>query len=137
MLEVFRDDYNKWVVYDFDGNAYFEKDKTPLSLIEWYQLVPNDIYEIKYLADDVKVDVSNVSSNDDFDYVFLTESVLMNEEQQREWYKRVIRVVMIQEEEDGNFFFFDERDPERVQSYSKNYKYLNQEEFMKKFYNSS
>jgi len=147
MLEVFRDDYNKWVVYDFDGNAYFEKDKTPLSLIEWYQLVPNDDYEIKYLADDVKVDVSNVSSADDYDYVFLIESLLMNEEQQRELYKRVIQVVMIYENQklnpdfpyggDSDYLFFDERNPDLVESYSHNYKYMDREQFMERFYPSN
>ena len=136
MLEVFRDDYNKWVVYDLDGNAYFEKDKTPLSLMEWYQLIPNDDYEIIFLADDVKVDVSNVSSKDDYDYVFLSESVLMNEEQQRKWYKRVIQIPMIQDD-DSKYSFFDERDPKRVESYSHNYKYMNKEDFMKRFYPSN
>jgi len=136
MLEVFRDDYNKWVVYDLDGNAYFEKDKTPLSLIEWYQLIPNDDYEIIFLADDIKVDVSNVSPKDDFDYVFLSESVIMNEEQQRKWYKRVIQIPMIQDD-DSKYSFFDERDPTRVESYSHNYKYMNKEDFMKRFYPSN
>ena len=136
MLEVFRDEYNKWVVYDFDGNAYFEKDKMPLSLIEWYQLIPNDNYEIKYLADDVKVDVSNVSSKDDYDYVFLSEMVIMNEEQQRKWYKRVIQVPLI-EDEDSKYLFFDKRNRERIESYSHSYEYMDREQFMKQFYPSN
>ena len=133
MVEIFRDDYNKWAVYDLDGNASFSKDGIPLSLIEWYQLVPNDDYDIQFLANDIKVDVTNVSSIDDYDYVFLSESILTNEKQQRIWYKRVIQIPMIQDN-NLDYLFFDERDPTRVEGYSKNYKFIDEKDFMNKFY---
>jgi len=40
---------------------------------------------------------------------------------------------MIQDD-DLNYWFFDERDPNRVEYYSKNYKFINEKDFMSRFY---
>ncbi len=43
MIEVFRDDLKKWVLYDIDNNCYFIKNKTPLSFVEfWIALLRNN-----------------------------------------------------------------------------------------------
>jgi len=135
MIEVFRNDFNKWVIYDLDNNAYFTKNNIPLSYIEFVQYVQSDEYEIKYLSKDSKLDISNFKNEQGSDFSFISESIYANEETLRKWYKRVIQVMLIQQ--DDTSFFFDDRDPERVQGYTKNIKYLGQEEFMKKFYSVS
>lgn len=133
MIEVFHPYYQKWVLYDLDNNIYFEKNDIPLSAVEFANLVPTNDYSIKYLANDSKLDISNFKDKQDFNYGFFSESIIANEETLRQWYQRVIQVVLIQEE--NNLFFFDERDIDRIQSYSAKYEHINQEEFMNKFYN--
>ena len=35
MIEIYRHDFNKWVLYDLDNNAYFSANQIPLSLLEF------------------------------------------------------------------------------------------------------
>jgi len=132
MIEVFHPYYQKWILYDMDNNIYFENNGIPLSTVEFANVVPTNDYSIKYLANDSKLDISNFKDKEDYSWGFISESINANEETLRKWYQRAVQVVLIQE---GNkFFFFDERDIDRIQSYSAKFKHLNQEEFMNKFY---
>ena len=133
MIEVFRPDFNKWVAYDLDYNSYFVKNNIPLSFIEFSELVQEDDYEIKYLAKNVGVDISNFRDiKNNFDYAFIMEARLVDENARRKWYKRVIQVPLIS---DGKYnYFFNNKNIKHVESYSIYYKYLEEENFRKKFY---
>lgn len=132
MIEVFRNDYGKWVVYDLDNNAYFLKDNKPLSLIEFVESVKNDDYDIKFLASDTTLDISNFKSSSEFDFAFFSEGITANENTLRNWYQHVIQVPLIKHE--GNFYYFDSENLERISKYSKKYTYIEKSDFMELFY---
>ena len=50
MIEVYREDLKKWVLYDLDGNACFLHKRAPLSLVEMIERAASGDYEIKLLA---------------------------------------------------------------------------------------
>ncbi len=130
MIEVWDDILGKWVVYDLDNNVFFTSDGNPLNLYELLPLVATDDYEIEYLSNDARLDVSNFISGN-FDYSLYSESVLADEQSMRDWYKRVIQVMFVKE---GGYYFTNELvHKDRVQSYSDRYKFLDREEF-DKFY---
>jgi hypothetical protein len=133
LIEVKPRDYGKWVVYDLDNNAYFTHDGIPLSLIELVKYTDTDDFNVKYLASDIKIDISNfIDHSSGYDYAFLSEFKLANEELLRDWYKRVLQVPLIQ---DGDYYyFFDEANRARITNYSRKYRYINKLEFMRKFY---
>jgi hypothetical protein len=132
LIEVYRDSYKKWVVYDLDNNAYFVRDNIPLSFIEFSDHVAAGDYDIKRLASDSRFDVSNFTDSEkQYDYAFLMEGILANEKSLRSWYKRVVRVPMI--EDKGNYIFFDDVNRSRIETYSPRFKYMDKEQFMAQF----
>lgn len=133
MIEVYRKDYNKWVVYDLDNNSYFSSKGTPLSLIEFAEHAANENYEINYIASNSNVDFANFIDNEtNYDYAFLLEARFANDYSRKQWYKRVMQVPMVV---DGKYnYFFNDTNISRVQSYSNYYKHLNKKQFLEKFY---
>lgn len=133
MIEVFKPELEKWVVYDIDNDAYFTSNQIPLSLIEFVDKIPNDNFTIEYIARRNDIDVKNfLDKKNNYDYGFLIESRFLDEDTRRKWYKRVFQVPMIV---DGNFsYFFDEDNSEKILSYSSYYKYLDKNKFLDKFY---
>lgn len=136
MIEVYRNDFKKWVVYDLDNNCFFTKNKVPLSLIEFSDCVKTEDYEINYLANNSNLDTFNfIDKRHKFDFAFLLEARFVNEDSHRQWYKRVMQVPMIA---DGKYsYFFNSNDILRVQNYSSYYKYMNKKEFLEKFYHQN
>ena len=134
MIEIYRDDFNKWVLYDLDNNAYFSVNQIPLSLLEFYESINKENYNIHFLADDTKNDVSNFKGNDGYDYAFFAESINSNENTLRDWYNRVVQVVIISDTE-NNYYFYDQKHREQIENYSNQYKFLEYEEFIQKIYN--
>ena len=134
MIEVYRHDFNKWVLYDLDNNAYFSANQIPLSLLEFHESIDKGNYNIHFLADDTKNDISNFKGNDGYDYAFLAESINSNENTLRDWYHRVVQVVIISDSE-NNYYFYDQKHREQIENYSNQYKFLEYEEFIQKFYN--
>ena len=133
MIEIFREDLKKWILYDLDNNCFFEKNKKQLSFIEFFSCVKDDNYEIKYLAPQSNIAISNfIDSKSNFDFNFILETKLLTEKLRRKWYKRVIQVLLIT---DGDYnYFFDETNRNHVEKYSSYYKFLKQDDFMEKFY---
>ena len=127
MLEVYRQDRQKWVLYDLDGNCFFTRRGTPLSLVEFaYAVMADQEYEIVPLADDATFDVSNFrADNGAWDCAFLVERYTADI---RSWYRRAVQVPMIE----GRFF--DRANRQRIESYSKSYKYMDKREFQQTFY---
>ena len=133
LVEIFRYDLNKWVVYDLDNGCFFTCNKKPLSLIEFVESVPLNNYEIHRLTNRANMDISNFRDRkSNFDFAFIVESRLSNEEKLREWYRHVIQIPLIL---DGKFsYFFNTEHVKKIQSYSSYHKFLEKDEFMKKFY---
>jgi hypothetical protein len=133
MIEVYREDLKKWVLYDLDANVCFLHNKTPLSLVEMIEYAASGDYEFKLLALDTKLDVSNFKSpKNGYDWGFSAE-LTRTDEGARGWYKRVLQVPLI-----GNSFFLTlptDTDRARVEHYAgAMYTYLTKEEFLKRFY---
>jgi len=133
MVEIYRNEYNGWILYDLDNNAYFEKNNKPLSLIEFTEAVKkNESYKIVKIANDIALDISNFETKQGYNYALLFDHVYGNEESLREWYKRVIQVPMIKENEKS--YFFDNKNKEKILEYSNSYSYISEQDFFKKFY---
>ena len=133
MIEVFRPELKKWVVYDIDNDAYFINKQIPLSLIELVEKIKDGDFIIEYIARKNDIDVKNfLDKKNNYDYGFLIESRFSDEQTRREWYKHILQVPMIVD--DDFSYFFDKDNAEKILSYSSYYKYLDQNEFMKRFY---
>lgn len=137
MIEVYRNDIKKWVLYDLDGNAYFSQNGIPLSLIEFVDAVKNNNYEIHILASDTTLDVSNFLAENTYDYAFYAESVYANENTQKNWYKRVIQIPMIGENEFSYFTTSSDEERKRMGIYASHHRFLTSDEFYSKFYSNS
>ena len=133
LIEIFRKNLNKWIVYDLDNSCYFMNNKSPLSLLEFVDKVKSDEYEIKKLSNKISTDISNFKDEKNkYDYAFTIEGRLANEKQLKKWYKHVIQVPLIL---DKRFSYFcDIKNKDRIQKYSKYNKYMNKNDFLKKFY---
>ena len=133
LIEVWRDKWNKWVLYDLDNNSYFlpHQGTVPLSLVEFSQVVAISNYKIVSLSSDIRLDVSDFSSSNGFSYSFILEEINTNI---REWYRRVMQVPLIFDERSGKYLFMDQHNKDRVQSYLPIYKYIDKTEFMGRFY---
>jgi hypothetical protein len=133
MIEVYREDLKKWVLYDLDANVCFLYKKTPLSLVEMIERAASGDYEIKLLASDTRLDVSSFKSpKNGYDWSFSAEFT-RTDEGARQWYKRVLQVPVI----DSCFYLSTPNDADRarVAHYAgANYTYLTKEEFLKRFY---
>ncbi len=127
MLEMSRKDAGKWVLYDVTANAFFTREGTPLSLVEFaYAVMAGLEYEMVPIAADTTLDVSGFRSPDGTaDYTFHAERLFGDA---RQWYRRIMEVPMIEG------FHFDEANRERIRGYSKSYKYIDKDEFRKRFY---
>lgn len=133
LVEVYRNDFDKWVVYDLDNNSYFTYHNTPLSLIEFAERVITNDYTIEYLFPNSDIDKFNYYDNKTkYNYAFVMEARFANEDTRRKWYKRVIQVPLIGD--DKYNYFFNDTNISRAQSYSSYYKFMNKEEFLEKFY---
>lgn len=132
MMEVYREDFCKWVLYDVDGNCFFTWRETPLSLVEFAYAVMRDYpYEAKSLANDIRLDVSNFKGDGgEPDYAFFSERYIAAS---RQWYRRIVQVPMLHEPTVGRCFF-DAANRERIESYSKSFKYMEKSEFRRTFY---
>ena len=134
MIEVYRDDLEKWVVYDLDNNAFFTYNGISLSLVEFANHIQNDDYDIVYLSSDTKIDVSNFKSSDNnYDYAFVAESISSNEDTLRNWYNRVIQVPLIRDA-DLEFYFFDSQNQIKIENYAPNYHFIEETKFLNDFY---
>ena len=95
--------------------------------------VREDDYDIEFIARKNDIDISNfVDRENSYDYGFLIEARFLNEQTRRKWYKRVFQVPMIVDE--GKSCFFDKNNMTKILSYSSFYRYLEENEFLEKFY---
>jgi len=133
LIEVWRTDYNKWVLYDLDNNSYFipTTGSVPLSLIEFSIAVMEGDYRIINLSLDTKLDVSNFTNSNEYNYNFFSEANNINI---RDWYRRVMQVPLIYNAEEQKYLFMSAKYKDKIEMYSKQNKYVTKEVFIKKFY---
>ena len=127
MLEMYWEDPGKWVLYDVTANSYYTFQGKPLSLVEFaYAVMADREYEVVSIAADTTLDVSGFRSRDGkADYTFHAERLFADS---RGWYRRILEVPMI------GGYFFDEKNREKIEGYSKSFKYMDKDTFRKKFY---
>ena len=133
LLEVWRDDLAKWVLYDLDNHCYFSlsDSDTPLDFITFCRVATHrQDYRIHRLAKGAGFDVSNFAI-DGASYCFMLEYVQNN---LREWYAKILQVPLIRDLETKTALFMDDTDIKRVESYSPRYRYLPAEQFISRFY---
>lgn len=139
LIEIYREEYGKWELYDLNQNAYFTThDGSILSLIDFVRCVPSGEYKINYIASDAELDISGFrNKNSRYDFSFFCEAMI---NRPREQYKRVIQVPMIKDGEHYYFCLVGNGDvfhnQRRVESYSGSYKYLDYLDFIERFYSS-
>jgi hypothetical protein len=131
LIEVWNPNYSKWVLYDLDNNAYFWKNRKPLSLIEFANLIDSGDYEIKFLAVDSTVDISAFTI-DGFNYEFFSEALYANQDTLRQWYRRVMQIPL-QYTSDG-YYFYDVENKDRLEALG--FIYIDEASFMEMFYGS-
>jgi hypothetical protein len=134
LIEVFRPELKKWVVYDIDNDAFFTHNNVPLSLIEFVENIPKDAFSIEYIARRNDIDVKNfLDDKSNYDYGFLIESRFLDDDTRRKWYRHIFQVPMII---DGKFsYYFDKDNSSKIQEYSSYYKYVDKNRFLERFYN--
>ena len=133
LIEVFKEELKKWVVYDIDNDVYFTKDGNPLSLIEFTKQVRDDKYDINFIAKKNDIDTSNFfDKENNYDYSFLIEARFLDQDTRRKWYKRVFQVPMIVD--DKYSYFFDKENKTKIMTYSSFYRFLDENEFLSRFY---
>jgi hypothetical protein len=127
MLELFWKDPGKWVLYDVTANAYFTFEGKPLSLVEFaYAVMAEKDYDVVPIAADTTLDVSGFRSPDGTaDYTFHAERIFGDA---RQWHRHILEVPMI------GGYFFDEANREKIEGYAAGFKYLDKDEFRRKFY---
>ncbi len=86
LLEVYREDLNKWVLYDLDSDTCFQKNNQLLSLAEFIQCLDQKDYEICYLSSDIRAAVS------DSQFSFVYEARIAN---LKSWYQRIMQFTFI------------------------------------------
>lgn len=87
MLEVYRNDLKRWVLYDLDNNLMFtdEKDDQALSLMELVESLPGGQFSMRYIAADTSLDIDHYTFYGDFDGSLYYESVIGNPQQIKRW----------------------------------------------------
>ena len=136
MIEIYRNDLDKWVLYDLDNNAYFSANNKPLSLLEFQESVANNNYNMHFISSDTRNDISDFKENKGYDYAFFAEGINSNEDTLRNWYDRVIQIILISDS-DNNLYFYNEEYREQTEIYSNQYKFLEYKEFAHRFYDQN
>tara|TARA_B100000686_G_scaffold205008_1_gene211826 strand:- start:556 stop:1599 length:1044 start_codon:yes stop_codon:yes gene_type:complete len=141
LIEVWREKWNKWVVYDFTNNSYFKPKNggAPFSLIEFSKIVPNDNYEIISLSFDTPFEMTKFNSG----YRFYSQTVgdLWYWEETRAnlraWYRRIMQVPLIFDPSRNTFLFNDKINKNKIEQLERQSLYVNEKKFMSLFYEIS
>jgi hypothetical protein len=133
LIEVWRDKWHKWVLYDLDCANYFvdRQSQIPMSLIEFAQAVADkDNYKTVRISLAEPLDVGNFKSPGGYDYAFYMEAVFTH---LQKWYERVMQAPLIYDDRDKIFYYYVPALTARLKPNS-GCKFLPHSEFMAKFY---
>jgi len=137
LLEVWRSDLNKWVLYDLDNNFVFtDNNGVLLSLWEVLAVVNSDNYNMKPISVDTPLDISNFKTTT-YDYGLYTETVISNK---YNWLKRVFAFPTIVD--NGVYYGVDSSrtrdltaaDITYLTGLGINYQVLSETDFLNRFY---
>lgn len=131
LIEVYRADLGKWVLYDLDHDVYFTCDGLCLSFLEFMDHLP-DNYQIQYISSDIRVSIANSHVNY-YDLTFINEGRIAN---LKHWYKRIMQLAFI-EHNDENFSHHEVKD-EILKTYPRGafpkINFIPRMEFVNRFY---
>lgn len=134
LIEVYRPEYNKWIVYDLDNDRKFSKNRQPLSFLELVENVNTGDYEVEKISNSIRGDASGfIDQSSGYNYSLLWETMTASDDRIRRWYKRVLQALLIVDP-NYNVYFFDEKNRSKIEEYSSAHKYLPKEKFLEKFY---
>lgn len=143
MIEVLHHKSSKYVLYDLDNNAYFTSPdgQRRLSLLDWVEATSISAhpagggpahamaYAMHPLAGDTRLDVAGFRSEEGFDWTFLGERTHAD---LHKWYRRVAQVPLIKK--GAHHYFFNEADKDRIVSYNPRFRYIDKDQFLRRFY---
>jgi hypothetical protein len=134
LIEVWREKWGKWVLYDINLHSYFtyKQGSTPLSLFEFHKAVAKDDFLILPLSLNTSFEFSHnptTESKNNFD--FFTEESHVNI---RDWYRWVMQVPLIFNTSMNKMVFTGENSKERIESLSDHYQHVDAEKFINMFY---
>jgi hypothetical protein len=147
IIEVWKDELNKWVVYDLDTNLSFNDKATdmPLSFIELSEAIKNNNYKIVRLSADPVVDISGYDRNG-----ALWNELLISDGTVYGYYSNWMSEALIiyGENFDELYFTIDEKDKDAFLKeypsvgfndlkFNPTLKYLSKDEFKNKFYSKN
>ena len=125
------DGEKEWACYDVDNNCRFELNGQRLNLNELVDCIKNkNDYSIIELAQDPRGIAMPSAAIFSFSFICEEVSGISN---LRKWYGRVMQVCLILDE-DGYYYFADEEGRNRVESYYSQYRYMEKENFVDKYY---
>jgi hypothetical protein len=136
LIEVWREKWNKWVVYDINRHSYFKlkKGNVPLSLLEFSKSLKLDDFKIMPLSLGTSFEFSKHNGSDNkYNYDFRTEVINANP---RIWYKRVMQVPLIFSEARSKMLFMNKKAKNRLEQFSDINQFVDEKEFLDIFYPS-
>jgi hypothetical protein len=139
LIEVYRSNHKKWILYDLDNNCFFMRNGEPLSFVEVSGIIDNNQdYEIVPLSNDTKLAVNSFNDKKGYEYDFFSEAIMTTDSSLKYWYSRVLQIPMIKEKEHFIFHDYDLSVTERMLAYSTEYKFISTcEQFLEKFYSDN
>lgn len=127
MLEVYKENIDKWAVYDIDNGITFYSESKSMNIVELCEAVCQEKpYQIQRLTSAAKYANSS-------EYYLLVEKDLSGEKNMRRWFKRVLQVPLIRNE-NGDYYFFDKENRNRVEGYTGGYLYIEKNQFINYYY---
>lgn len=140
LIEVWREKWGKWVVYDLTNDSYFKPKNggSPFSLIEFFQMVASDNYEIIPLSLDTPFEMTafrldKPSYSEVYGDIFYWEEMHVNI---RNWYRRIMQVPFIFDTSRNMFLFMDKINTDRIEQRDRQTQYLSEKKWIDKFYNN-
>ena len=133
MLEVFRPDLGKWVVYDVDLKYRFESAGSPLSFIELHEaLLSHAPIDFIAISGAMRLDTSNLADpRTGYDLGFHFECILSDLET---WYRSTLETPLIYVWEENTYYFFNAQHRSVIEKRDSSYRFLDKGAFMERFY---
>ncbi|MBA3662176.1 MAG: hypothetical protein H0W64_10630 [Gammaproteobacteria bacterium] len=129
LIEVFNQNLNKWVLYDIDQDVYFTYLGKPLSLLEMIDHLNGD-YEINYISQDIRADVTSHSGN--YPFVFINEARLAH---LKHWYKRIMQLTYIEDHNENiSCYEFGVQSNEFPRGFLPSVRYIERDRFIFQYY---
>ena len=134
LIEVWREKWNKWAVYDINRHSYFtsKEGDVPLSLLKFSKSLILDDFKIMALSVGTSFEFSRHNGPDNtYSLDFKNEEININP---RTWYKRVMQVPLIFSEARSKMLFMNKKAKYRLEQFSDINQFVDEKEFLDIFY---